>query len=131
MAKIRALWFVIPMDLAEDGNKARIVAGNNQQGFGGFDVAQPVRPRRDAAPQVAPEPATIGYGFALTAKDTKGITHAFTTEQSARDYAQELASKAPKTLYGVFGCMGTYETAVAPVIQKKFNEDGELSPVKE
>jgi hypothetical protein len=125
--KIKQLWFVIPLDLKEDPNKPYIGTGQGQ-GFA-QEVARPARnPRRGEGDLVPEAVVSPGYGFGISMKDQKQIQYAFTTKQAAESYAVELAGKTPKTMYGVFGCLGTYETTTPTVIKKGFNSDGELVP---
>lgn len=125
---IKELWFVIPLDLKPDQTKPTIGSGRNLDFAMPQDAApQRARARREGEPVVEPV-AQAGYGYPITAKDQKLITHAFTSKKAAEDHAIELASKQPKTMFGVFGCLGTYETTTPTVVKKQFNPDGELVP---
>lgn len=127
-SNIRPLWFVSQLGIAEDQSKPRPViqgtAGAVQQEELAPAPAQPRR--RDAGLQlnIDREEGNSGYGFAMLRPNV--ITFAFTTEQAAKDYATDLAAKNPQTTYGVFGCIGVVETTRPQVIEKKFNDSGEL-----
>jgi hypothetical protein len=120
MAKIRQFWLVVPLDVKDDGS--RVGGGTAAQG----DFAEAVQPRRNNVPAAPAE----GYGFGIQSADLKRMRNAFTTKAAADAYAKNQAELQPKTLFGVFGCLGTYETTTPTVIQKTFNEDGELTPAK-
>lgn len=129
MAKITRIWFVAPNELKGDGKQWRgpdnVVQGRGEDG-GGF--AQEVRPRdaRRAQPVAldAPE-ADEGYGFGITSADAKGIM-AFTSKARATEYAKYQATMQPTKLFSVFACEQMYETTTPAVIEKKFNDAGEL-----
>lgn len=123
MAKIRQFWLVAPLDIKEDGPVGRIQG--NDLGF----AQDAARPRRAAPEEIQVAPP--GYGFKIASADIKRMQMGFTTEQAAKDYAKNEAEKNPKVLFGVFGCNTTYETTTPTIIQKSFNQDGELTPVKE
>lgn len=118
MAKIRQFWMVVPLDIKEDQNHPHTVAQNVEQ-----DFAEPAR-------RGTLRPVPVGYGFKIASAETKRFNMAFTTKQLADDHAKAQAEQNPKVLFGVFGCEGTYETTTPTVIQKTFNEDGELTPTQ-
>ena len=74
-----------------------------------------------------------GHGYYVKPADREDksgqIVH--TNEESAVAYAKELAAKNPKVLYGVFTCVRVFETTEPNVIEKSFNDSGELIIDKE
>lgn len=50
----------------------------------------------------------------------------FDTEEAAEQYANEQAAKIPKTLFAVMGVLKVFETTQPTVIEKRFNDKGEL-----
>jgi hypothetical protein len=119
----RPLWFVSPVIVDEDQNKPQIFPERGQAEIGEDDVApQPARARNAQPPQ--PQPATVGYGF--TMGRTQKVEIAFTTKNAAIEYAKQQASKTPTIAYGVYGCVDVFETTAPTVIEKQFNEGGEL-----
>jgi hypothetical protein len=125
MAKIRQFWLVVPLDIKEDGTKIGATVGGLQ------DFAQEVDGLGRRRPAAQPALPAEGYGFGIGSSDLKRMKQAFTTKAAADAFAKNQAELQPKTLFGVFGCLGTYETTTPTVIQKQFNEDGELTPAKE
>lgn len=131
MAKVKQVWFVIPSEFKSDGKEwhGAEQAGNNRDQMGFAEVA----PRRDArGNRVAPrneEEAQVavddGFGFGIATADAKGIM-AFTTKGKAQEFAKHQASMNPTKLYGVFECSELYETTMPSVVEKQFNDAGEL-----
>lgn len=130
MAKIRQFWLVAPLDVKEEPG-SRIYPGNAENV--NEDVAReadaPIR-RGGAGIIGAPVATKADFGFRIPGLDLKRMNYAFTSEATANSYAKDQAEKNPKVLFGVFPCGGTFETTTPTVIQKSFNEDGELTPVK-
>jgi len=100
-------------------------APRGQRGFRNFDVGP--------APEelVAAEPNPIyleadGFGQELIRSELRDPVIVFSTQEIAEVHAKELATKNPKVLYGVLGVLSVYETGEAPVIEKTFNNAGEL-----
>jgi hypothetical protein len=97
--------------------------------FGGIEEAQlQIGPRNDA-PEQAPLPDP-GYGFVIQREDRKDMDTAFTTREAAEAYAKHQAECFPKTLFGVFSCDVVFETTTPSVIEKKYNDAGELLVVQ-
>lgn len=127
----KIFWIVAPMSCPEASGRSgsRIGQTSNQA----FAEAVAQRPRRDgrdraaigAEDEVAPL-QNDGYGYVPDPKWTKSISHVFTTQEAANRHAEDLASKSPKTLFGVFGVGNVYETTTPVVITKSYNADGEL-----
>jgi len=121
MANNRQLWFVFPLDLKGDSNSPLFAQANGE-------FAQEVRvdgrgrlvPPRDLEP--------IEYGFKIASNHREDMMKAFTSYKSAQLYVKETAEKHPKTMYGIYSCIGVYETTVPTIIEKKFNDAGELVP---
>lgn len=67
-----------------------------------------------------------GYGQEISRTDLRDPVIRFTTEAAAEKYAAELAEKSPKTLFAVLGVLKVFETTVPTVIEKRFNDKGEL-----
>lgn len=92
------------------------------QNAGGFGLDEAVPAGDDMeAPQEQP-----GYGFHIHREDKKDMEVVFTTEDAAETYAKEQAALHPKQLYGVFSCEKVFETTAPSVIEKKYNNAGEL-----
>jgi hypothetical protein len=124
---IRPLWFVSPIQVQEDGNKSQIYLDEPVLMDDGEPPApEEARPRGANALRAAPPPVkkATGYGFQMVR--VNHITVAFTSKETAMLYAQQEAGKHPKVAYGVFDCCGVYETTTPTVIEKSFNESGEL-----
>lgn len=127
MAKVNRIWFVIPNELKGDGRQWRGPENVVQARDGQQDFAEAVaRPRNRNAPPVADVPeADEGFGFGITSADAKGIM-AFTSKTRATEYAKYQATMQPTKLFSVFACEQMYETTTPAVIEKKFNDAGEL-----
>lgn len=67
-----------------------------------------------------------GYGQEISRTDLRDPVIRFTTEAAAEKHAAELAEKSPKTLFAVLGVLKVFETTVPTVIEKRFNDKGEL-----
>ena len=67
-----------------------------------------------------------GFGEELSRAAMRDPVIRFSTQEAAEVYAKQLAEKNPKVLYGVFGVLSLFETSKAPIIEKKFNDAGEL-----
>jgi hypothetical protein len=120
--KTARLWFVIPNGLAGDG----------RQWWGPDNapqVAERLEParanRRNDPPADLDAPADTGYGLYLASKETKEIL-AFTTKEKAQQYAKYQAGLNPSKLYGIYSCEQVFETTEPTIIEKKFNDAGEL-----
>lgn len=125
-SKTNRLWFVIPT----------VIKGNGQvwsePGVSRGDwierEIEPARPRgaRNALPIEEPEiPTDNGVGLYLAPKESKEIM-AFTTRPKAVEYAKYQATMNPSKLFGVFSCDQVFETTTPTVLEKKFNDAGEL-----
>lgn len=128
MAKTNArpLWFVSQIDLVEDSSKPRIIP---ERGIvQPEDGPQPAVGRNQRPARLGDIPVAVGggdgYGFQMMRNNV--ITLAFTSREAARLHAKDLAGKTPKIAYGVFACVDVYETTAPEVIEKKFNDAGEL-----
>lgn len=120
-------WLVVPLNAPERAGATAQRIGQPALQQLGFENA--VRPRRGEQANVVPDAApqeSSGYGYVPDPAVLKKITHFFTNEEVARKQAKELATLNPKTLWGVFACIGSYETTAPSVIHKIFNQDGEL-----
>ena len=85
-------------------------------------------PVEEGPPQV-PEPAfegIEGYGQEISRGELRDPVIRFTTDEAAQAYAKEQAVKNPRMLFGVLTVTSVFETGEAPVIEKKFNQAGEL-----
>jgi len=85
--------------------------------------------RVEDGPQPAPEPAfegIEGYGQEISRGELRDPVIRFTTDEAAQAYAKEQAAKNPRVLFGVLTVTSVFETGEAPVIEKKFNQAGEL-----
>jgi hypothetical protein len=128
-SKVTRLWFVIPNDVKGDGRNW--TPPNNGNHWGNEpEEAAPARgnqPRalRGIQNEIGPEAPPQGHGFYLTTKESKEIL-AFTTKERAAEYAKTQASLNPSKLYGIFGCEQVFETTEPTIIEKKFNDAGEL-----
>lgn len=129
--KIRQFWMVVPLDVKQDDNGGRL-GGGEGRGELAAGFAEPARPaQRNRPPElIAPAEPAKGYGWKIQSGEMKRLQWAFTTEEAACEYAKDQAEKSPKVLFGVFPCTKTYETTTPTVIQKSFNQDGELTPVE-
>jgi hypothetical protein len=125
MKTVNRMWFVIPSDIKGDGRTwlgPNAVTTNGDFG----EAPQPARPRERAPRNVDPEPTIDpGHGFYLLTKEAKEIV-AFTTKGKAEEYAKHLATMNPQKLFGVYECGQLFETTVPEVLEKKFNDAGEL-----
>lgn len=126
----KQFWLVLPLTLKIDPNKGEIFPPN--EGF-----AQEEGPQRDRAARfrndlLQPPPAPARpqgngpVGFYILAGDRKHLDAAFYTHEAAMNHATDLASLSPKTPFGVFQCVGIFETAQPTILEKEFNAEGEL-----
>lgn len=125
----KQFWLVLPLTLKIDPNKGEIFPPN--EGF-----AQEERPQRGrigmAVDLLQPPPAPAmpqgngPLGFYILAADRKHLDAAFYTHEAAKNHAENLASLSPKTPFGVFQCVGIFETAQPTILEKEFNTEGEL-----
>ena len=135
--KVSRLWFVIPNDIKGDG---RLWNGPDVVTRGAWGTIQaelapaparaqrPVRDRargNDLIVEEAPVEEEQGVGLYLGPKETKEIM-AFTTKAKATEYAKYQATMNPQKLYGIFACEQVFETTTPTVLEKKFNDAGEL-----
>jgi len=133
----KRLWFVLPLDIQQDP----LVAAFGPEVDGPIEPeAQPARNRaprivdnelavlaRGAVRPAAPAaPMRRGYGFQVSSVSKKEFSKAYTSEEFAIEQARERASKEPKRPFGVFSCVRVFETMEAPIIDKEFNDAGEL-----
>lgn len=77
----------------------------------------------EAAPDLA-GPNEVGYE--VSRAELRDPVVKFYTVESAEKYAQELAEKSPKVLFAVMGVLKVFETTVPTVLEKRFNDKGEL-----
>lgn len=130
-------FYVFKIGKKEDTSKGRKTWGeggnNTRLAPRAARFAEAVRPRQngdgldleDEAPQaVAVE--DIGYGYYLQRADCKDMDMAFSSAEAAERYAREQAELCPKTLFGVFSCDKVFETTTPAIIEKKYNDAGEL-----
>lgn len=124
---LKQVWFVSVIGVEMDPNKPTFypeLPGVVQQD----DAPQPARPRdRGLGLGDAAEPRIANsqdFGFTLVRNNV--ITLGWNTKTAALTYAKEQASRNPKTAYGVFSCSDVFETTVPEIIEKQFNEAGEL-----
>lgn len=127
-SKVTRLWFVIPNDIKGDGRNW--TPPNNGNNWGNEPVAAPARPQPRAPRGLQneielEEVPSQGHGFYLTTKESKEIL-AFTTKEKAAEYAKTQAALNPSKLFGIFGCEQVFETTEPTIIEKKFNDAGEL-----
>jgi hypothetical protein len=133
-------FYVFKVGKREDTSKPRV-------GMEGGQVQAVARPRRRIpaglrafedrdlpAPQelAVAEPAPAeeqGYGYTILRDDAKDMNMAFTTAAAAEAYAKHQAELNPKTLFGVFSCDKVFETTTPTIIEKSYNDAGELTPV--
>jgi hypothetical protein len=75
-----------------------------------------------------PKQKKAGYGYFVRPgdRDDKSGQVAHTSKDAAVGYAQELAAKNPKVMYGVFECIRVFETTTPTIISKSFNDGDEL-----
>jgi CubicO group peptidase (beta-lactamase class C family) len=128
-------WYVFKLGKRQDPSGRRVGQGQGEQDaprVGGF--ARPVQPRRrerdivaeileDDNEQAAVDP---GFGFTILREDRKDMDLVFTSNAAAEAYAKEQAEKNPKTLFGVFSCTKVFETTTPTIIEKTYNDAGEL-----
>lgn len=117
---IKQLFFVSPLAVDKDPNKVLTV-----EPFEDEDAPQEMVRQDDL--QVRPAQVrkqNSSGGFYI--KSNHHIKLAFLDASSAKKYAASEAEKTPTIAYGVFACIGVYETVTPQVIEKKFNEKGEL-----
>jgi hypothetical protein len=136
-------WYVIRLNRPQDKSKAVLTSAtadiNAQLDIGTWAAAPAPRPARGAreaeqlAAQIQAGPAQApqqkkGFGYFVKPgdRDDKSGQIAHNTREAAEAYAQELASKSPGVMYGVFDCIKIFETTTPQVITKTYNEGGEL-----
>lgn len=154
--KVERLWFVLPLNLAADPNKTSWgpeVGGeeggfaqpapaarredNRRVRFGDVDRVVAAAGQRQQAPQwpdmvaelneAPPQQQVLkGRGFYLSSESKKSFQKGFTTEEMAVAEAEKQAELFPKTPFGVFACIKIFETTTPKIIEKTFNEAGEL-----
>lgn len=123
---LKQVWFVSVIGVEMDPNKPTFypeLPGVVQQD----DAPQPAQPRAARGLGLDAEPRinnSQDFGFTLVRNNV--ITLGWNTKTAALTYAKEQASKNPKTAYGVFSCSDVFETTVPEIIEKQFNEAGEL-----
>lgn len=125
-------FYVFKIGKKEDTSKGRKTWG---EGGGRAQPARPVRARDfelrrnnevDEAAPLVEAAEDIGYGYYLQRADCKDMDMAFSTEEAAIRYAREQAELYPKTLFGVFSCGKVFETTTPTIIEKQYNDAGEL-----
>lgn len=127
--KTGRLWFVIPNGLVGDGRQWYGPEGLQRPNE--LRAAEPARAnRRNEAPRNIDEEveaitADPGYGMYLSSKETKEFM-AFTTKEKAKQYAKYQAGLNPSKLFGIYSCEQVFETTEPTIIEKKFNDSGEL-----
>lgn len=116
---IKQLFFVSPLQVDKDPNKILTV-----DRFDDEDAPQEM-PRQDDFRGI-PAQLKINSSGGFYIKSNHHIKLAFLDAASAKKYAASEAEKTPTIAYGVFACIGVYETVAPTVIEKRFNEKGEL-----
>lgn len=119
----RPLWFVLPIEVKIDPAKGEIFGEPEQDIPIEIDPNNLVPQRRGLA---QPRPRNAAIGCFIGSSDKREFDRAFYSEEAAQTYAREQATLRPKTPFGVFSCIGIYETTTPSVIEKEFNTDGEL-----
>lgn len=126
-------FYVIRMDRKPDPQKA--IVGNMPVGVAPRNRNRAVgelRAFEEPQPDFAqPAPNAVfegvdGYGQELLRSELKDPVVKFTTQEAAEACAKDLAERTPKVLYGVLGVISLFETSKPTLIEKKFNERGEL-----
>lgn len=120
--KINRWWIVAPLDLK--GN-AKFWYGNPIPEEDRVQEAAPRAARRNALDEEVQIGNDGGFGQGLETKEAREVM-IFTSENKANEYAEDLAGKRPKELFGVFSCVQVFETTTPQVIRKQFNDSGEL-----
>lgn len=125
---IRRFWVVAPMDLISDEQARNMGLIPNQNRVG---VPQRA-PRRAIAldndlmeQQEAAQPQDMPH-IVLELDRKASINQICGTEAGAHLQAKAMAEKTPTRPYGVFSCVGIYETKEPEVIRKKFNDSNEI-----
>lgn len=148
-------WFVFPIDVERDAKAPHVMtvfpdgAGGAPAEANAGQEAEPnieaflqqpafVEPARGGARgrglRAARETDNFGnpigteYGFKLSSNTRKHMDVGFTSRDVAIAYAEKLASEKPGTQYGVFECIGVFESTANPVVRKTFTASGELVP---
>jgi len=120
-------WYVFKIGKRDPNGGGRVFAQAQAR------PAQPRPARRGAVDalldavqeqDVAPV-ADQGYGFELGRED-RNNNMVFTSEEAAERWAREQAALNPKVQFGIFSCGKVFETTAPVVIEKKFNDAGEL-----
>jgi hypothetical protein len=119
---IKQIWFVSPIMVEQDHNKPLTYPGESNANV--EEEVQEAQPARH--PNVRPMTIDTGKDFGFSMVRNNVITMAWNTKSAAENYAKEMAGKNPKTAYGVFSCVDVFETTVPEVIEKQFNDQGEL-----
>jgi len=125
---VKRYWYVFSLDVLTDPN-APIFAQVNDEVPVQPVAANPLRRNRnfDFEPVVL-QPAG-DYGFKIAAATYRNMNQAFTSRKAAQLWAKEQAEKNPKVMYGIYECVQVFETTTPTIIEKKFNDAGELIPV--
>jgi hypothetical protein len=137
-------WMVIRLGRPEDTTKPHLMMTGEPQVVEDFAVQDAPRARtRNEQPRAEgelrgfaaglqqpaqPQRRRAGYGYHVKQadRDDKSGQIVHTSEEAAQAYAKELAARFPKVLFGVFSCVRVYETTEPQVIEKSFNDGGEL-----
>lgn len=126
-------FYVIKLGRLQDPNRAAIGVGAEAAPAQAAPRAAPRAGARFELQAAIDEPPVQfeAYGYEIMRSELRDPVIRFTTAEAAEKYAQELAEKYPKTLYATMGVLKIFESAKAPLIEKRFNEQGELVIVGE
>lgn len=124
---IRRFWVVAPMDLITDEQArelGRVLPNRGEQRTmpvrrGGLRPLEDALPMEENLPEIA-----LVQALELSRKDA--INQICGSESSAHALAKSLAEKTPTKPYGVFSCIGIYETKEPEIIRKEFNASNEI-----
>lgn len=128
---IRRFWIVSALDLIND-NQARelgLVPNNGR--------AVPRRANlqfnNDEQGQDAGVPVVAAGGdiVGLKLERKQAIDIIFVTQDQAESYAKTQAEKQPTKPFGVFTCVGIFETKEPQIIRKEFNQAHEVVMTKD
>lgn len=131
---LKPLWFVLSLDVKPDPRKGAIFGQQVDVAADQAFAAPPNVPNQEPQ-QPLPRggrfqlnrnrdvPAVGVYINGLSVKD---LDRVFYSHEAASSFAKEQAELHPKCPYGVFLCGEIYETTTPTVLEKEFNEVGEL-----
>jgi hypothetical protein len=123
---IKQIWFVSPIVVEMDSNKPLTYPGGQPVNDEEIQEAQPVRRNEFRPADLNQRIGDTGKDFGFNMIRNNIITLAWNSKTAAESYAKEMAGKNPKTAYGVFSCVDVFETTAPEVIEKQFNDQGEL-----